>query len=39
VVVHPTNRASIEFSSRTFPMADETSPADSKPYLRFLLRL
>lgn len=38
-LVHPANRASIQFSNRTFPMADETSPPDSKPYLRYLLRL
>lgn len=38
-LVHPANRASIEFSNRTFPMADETSPPEDKPYLRYLLRL
>jgi GNAT superfamily N-acetyltransferase len=37
-LVHPANHASIQFSNRTFPMADETSPPDSKPYLRFMLR-
>lgn len=38
-LVHPANHASLQFSNRTFPMADETSPPDSKPYLRFTLRL
>jgi RimJ/RimL family protein N-acetyltransferase len=38
-LVHPANHASIQFSNHTFPMADETSPPEGKPYLRFLLRL
>jgi RimJ/RimL family protein N-acetyltransferase len=38
-LVHPANHASIEFSNRVFPMAEETSPPESKPYLRYLLRL
>jgi RimJ/RimL family protein N-acetyltransferase len=38
-LVHPANHASIQFSNRTFPMADEVSPPDSKPYVRYLLRL
>jgi len=38
-LVHPANRASLQFSNRTFPTADETSPPDSKPYVRYLLRL
>lgn len=32
-LVHPANHASIQFSNRSFPMAEETSPPDSKPYL------
>ncbi len=38
-LVHPRNLASIAFSSRTFPMADETSPPEDRPYVRFLLHL
>ena len=38
-LVHPTNSASVAFSRRTFPDADETSPPDEKPYLAFTLYL
>ena len=38
-LVHPRNQASIAFSCRTFPMADESSPPEDQPYVRFLLSL
>ena len=38
-LVHPQNHASIQFSRRTFPTADETYPADDQPYARFDLGL
>jgi GNAT superfamily N-acetyltransferase len=38
-LVHPRNTASIEFSRRVFPEADESSPPEDKPYVRFDLGL
>ena len=38
-LVHPANLTSIAFSQATFPDADETYPADDRPYARFTLRL
>ena len=38
-LVHPHNTGSIGFSRNVFPDADETYPADDKPYASFLLRL
>ena len=38
-LVHPANGPSIGFSRSLFPEADETSPPEDKPYLRFVVRL
>ena len=38
-LVHPANHASVEFSRRVFPDADETYPPEDRPYARFTLRL
>ena len=38
-LVHPSNRASIEFSRNVFPEADETQPPEDDPYVSFALAL
>lgn len=38
-LVHPANSASVAFSRRTFPDAEETSPPEDKPFLAFTLYL
>ena len=38
-LVHPRNHASIAFSRRAFPEADETYPPEDKPYVSFTLNL
>ena len=38
-LAHPANEASLSFSRRLFPEADETSPPDDAPYVRFVIGL
>lgn len=38
-LVHPSNRASIEFSRNVFPEADETQPPEDRPYISFAMNL
>ena len=38
-LVHPANLGSAAFSRTSFPEADETYPAEDRPYVRFTLLL
>lgn len=38
-LIHPANTASLAFSRSVFPDADESSPPEDDPYVRFVLGL
>lgn len=38
-LIHPANAASLAFSQSVFPEADESSPPEDDPYVRFVLGL
>lgn len=38
-LIHPANAASVAFRRSVFPDADESSPPEDDPYVRFVLGL